>query len=213
MNKISLILVLILYVSVSLFGVVVGNHLEVAYNNEEATTQSVDENIKILIINGGGHFLESHAGFQAFLSKVELAELTGANFDELRSLLAGTMTALDSARSAYYDLKTLAAATPYNAAVIDQLKTFAYSEFCQQNGLNPVIFANVEAMLSRGNVTGVFVDLYTKVDQASQLLGAVKQDMDKDIFPDIDTLWQINQLYFDGYLAGQYAAMVAATLK
>jgi len=213
MKRLVLIIVFILYASIYLSGLVVWNNLEIIYDNVDEGLRSSNNGMKTLIILGGGYFLESHAGFQAFLNKVELAELSGIDYEEMQAVLQETISAIESARTYYYELMTLAQVTPYNQTVIEQLKSFNYSKFCSEKGLNPVILTRVENFLGQGDVTGILTDMYTRTVQLVEQLYTVKRDVDKNIFPSITILWQISQQYFDAYLGGQYTAMVFAAIK
>lgn len=213
MKKLSLIGMIMLFASMTLFGLVVGNHGESGYNSGDDGNKSATNPLKTLIIVGAGHFIQSHAGFQQFLHKIELAELYGVNYDELRGILNETVSSIESAKTAYFDLIKLAAVTPYNQSFIDALKSFDYDDFRESHNLNPVIFSRLESLLRDGNVTGVYEEIYAKINEISQLLHTVKLTVDKDIFPEIPVLLEINQIYFDSYLFGQYAAMIFKEVK
>ena len=85
------------------------------------------------------------------MQKIELAELSGVNYDELRGILNEAISGIESARTTYYDLKNLAAITPYNQSRIDALKSFDYTGFIETHRLNKEIFSKLEALLSSGN--------------------------------------------------------------
>ena len=212
MKRFSLIIILVLVTSVAIFGVVVYNHGESAYEKKDNTKEATGTQIKTLIIFAGGHFLKSHAGFQEFLQKIELAELTGTDYNELQDILNGAIGEIESAKTTYYNLKNLAAATPYNQTVIDALAFFNYTGFLNENSLNSIIFCEVENLFKNGNVTGLYEDAYEMIVAISELLQPVKNDIDQSIFPDIALLWQVNQIYFNFYLKGQYASMIFKNL-
>ena len=215
MKRLILIFVLSLFVSMSLFGVVFGNHSDSSYDGDEVIEKlsNKQSQLKTMIILGAGHFLNSSAGFQQLLQRVEMDELTGSNYDDLRLILNNVIASLESAKATYYELKTLAAGLPYNQIVIDSLKSFDYTGFKTNNGLNNVIFSRVELLLSGGNVTGVYEEIFSKTAELLELLYAVKKSVDNDIFPGITLLWKINQGYFDTLLFGQYVAMIFNTIN
>jgi hypothetical protein len=197
----------------TLFGVVVGNDGESAYANENEGYNIGGGKLKTLIILGAGKFLKSHAGFQQLLHRVELAEISGVNYDEWREILNDTISNIEGARVYYHYLKTLAAKTPYNQTFIGALLYFDYTGFREKHGLNKEIFSGLELLLRDGNVTGVYENFRTKTGEISRLLSSLEQDLDKDIFPKIPLLWEINQKYFDTLLFGQYAAMIFKEVK
>ncbi len=213
MKKFSLIGTIMLLASMTLLGVVIANHGESAYNGEDDGEKAANNPLKNLIITGAGHFIQSHALFQQFLHQIELAEIYGVNYNELWGILNETITNIESARTTYYDFIKLAALTPYNQDFIDALKSFDYEGFREEHNLNTVIFSRLASLLRSGNLTGVYEEIYAKTGEISHLLQTVKSTVDKDIFPGIPVLWEINQVYFDGYLFGQYAAMVFNEVK
>jgi len=213
MKKISLILVLTFFGSITLFGVVVGNHGDSGYTGSGGGFNAIDNPLKILVITGAGHFIRSQARFQQFLHKIELAELNGVNYDELQVILNDTIDSIESAKTTYNDFIKLASVTPYNESFIAALASFDYDGFMEKRHLNAVVFTRLASLLRSGDLTGVYRDLYQKTGEISQLLYTVKSVVDKDIFSVIPLLWDINQVYFDGYLFGQYAAMVFNEVK
>jgi hypothetical protein len=213
MKKTTLILVLTLFVSMTLFGLVVGNHGDSGYNGSGDGYNAIDNPLKTLIITGAGHFIQSHALFQQFLNKIELAELYGINYDELRGIINDTLANIENARTTYYDLLKLASVTPYNESFIAALESFDYDGFTEKNHFNAIIFSKLATLLKNGNLTGVYQEIYQKTGEISRLLHIVKASVDKDIFPEIPVLWEINQVYFDSYFFGQYAAMVFNEVK
>ncbi len=213
MKKISLILVLTIFGSITLFGLVVGNDLEHGYNGGGDGNKLTANPLKNLIITGAGQFIQSHAGFQQFLHQIELSELYGADYVELRGILNETKANIESAGVTYYDFIKLAGVTPYNPYFIAALESFDYDGFREKHNLNTIVFSRLVPLLRSGNLTGVIEYIYAKTGEISRLLGLVKSGVDKNIFPGIPVLWQINQVYFDTYLFGQYAAMIFNEVK
>jgi hypothetical protein len=213
MKKLSLICTIVLFASMTLFGLVVGNHGESGYNGGDDGSKTAANPLETLIITGAGYFIQSHAGFQQFLHKIELAELYGVNYDELQGILNETLSSMESAKTAYYDFIKLAAVTPYNQTFMAALESFEYDDFRERHNLNSVIFSRLASLLRGGNLTEVYEEIHAKTNEISQLLHTVKSTTDKNIFPEIPVLWQINQVYFDSYLFGQYAAMIFNYIK
>jgi hypothetical protein len=107
----------------------------------------------------------------------------------------------------------LASITPYNTSCIYALQSFNYDEFREKYQLNRIIFSKLASLLRCGDFTSVYQEIYQKTGKISRLLHVVKASIDKDIFPEIPVLWEINQVYFDSYLFGQYAAMIFSNIK
>jgi hypothetical protein len=213
MTKTSLILVLTLFVSITVFGVVFGNHGDSGYNSSGDGYNAIDNPLRTLIITGASHFIKSYSLFQQFLNKIELAELYGVNYDELRGIINDTLANIENARTDYYDFMKLASVTPYNESFIAALEPFDYDGFREKNHLNAIIFSKLAALLKNGDLTGVYQEIYQKTGEISLFLHIVKASVDKDMFPGIPVLWEINQVYFNSYFFGQYAAMVFNEVK
>jgi len=214
MKMLNLLIILILCVSTGLFGVVYGNDTDTAYGgNGESGEKSSNIQIKTLVIVGAGYFLKSHSDFQLFLNKIELSELAGTNYKEFQDILNVAISNMENARDTYFYLKNLADATPYNQVVIDQLNNFNYKVFQEEQNLNREIFAPVSSLLSRGNVTAVYEVLFSNAGEILEDLYTVKQTIDKDIFPELSNVWELNQKYSRAQLFGQYTTMVFYAIK
>ena len=201
------------------YGVVSGNGSERGYeggggggggDGNTSEGKDIDGNpvIRNLLILGAGHFLKSHSDFQMFLNKIEFAEINGTNFDELRNILVGAINSMESSKNSYFDLKTVAFETPYNQSVIDLLKNFAYDAFTYGKDLNWQVFEKLKGFLINGDITGTYVKIHADTVEILELLCAVKQSVDSEIFPDIKDLWLLNQKYSNSLFFGQYLAMI-----
>lgn len=197
------------------YGVVSGNGSERGYgggggDGSKSGGKNTDENpvIRNLLILGAGHFLKSHSDFQMFLNKIEFAELNGASFEELRNILIGAINSMESSKYIYFNLKTVAFATPYNQAVIDLLKGFGYDAFTYGKDLNLQVFEKLKEFLVNGDITGTYVKIHADTLEILELLYEVKQSVDSEIFPDIKDLWTLNQKYSNSLFFGQYLSMI-----
>jgi len=209
MKKLRFFIAFVLIFSIGLFGVISFNGSESGYNGEGYdSNKSVNTQLKTMVILGAGHFLKSHADFQLFLNKIELSGLTGPNYDEWQGILNSAISGMESARATYRGLKTLAAGTPYNPEVIEKLKSFDYPGFMEKNNLNQEVFKQVGNLLSQGNVTGVYEQIFLDTGEILEGLYRVKQEIDQNIFPGIHNLWDLSKLYSDSLFFGQYTAMV-----
>jgi hypothetical protein len=210
-----MILIIMLLVPGVIFGTVWANWFECAYgecpesnsSSSVAGIQSVGH-IGTLVIIGAGHFLKSHSDFQLFLNKYELSELHGICFEELQLILNNCIYSMESTKFTYYDLKTIAALTPYDQSVIENLKEFDYDGFLQGLNLNPAVFQKVRGFLSHGDVNGSINAIYLKTLKLLPMLYSIKIDIDKNTLPEISKLWELNQEYSNALLFGQYIAWI-----
>ncbi len=192
------------------FGLIMGNFGDCGFVEDEGKGLSIvkDISIKLYIIEGAGYFLNSYSDMHLFLNKVEMSELNGIDYKELRDILFRAIENMEKAKEAYYNLKQKADNTPYNQSVIDNLLSFDYKGFQKERGLNKKIFKDVESYLSKGDVRGFFTILLSNTEQILNKLYTIKESVDAEKFPEISTLWRINQDYSGTMLFGQYAAEI-----
>lgn len=164
--------------------------------------------INTSIVNGAGYFLNSQAAALLFLSKIEMSDAAGLNFNDLRETLYGAIENMELAKGSYTDLTELATAAPYKLAVIKRLITFDYAGYQTRNGLNDSIFKKVEQYLGKGDVNGLFVDTLAGVENILDMLYTLRETVDKDQIPMNRPLWELAQAYSEFHMAGQYAAQV-----
>lgn len=158
------------------------------------------------IIVGGSHFLNSHSYTLLLLSKIEMSDLNGVNYNDLQATLNNAIKHMEGAKEAYTTLFQIAEVTPYNQNVINRLISFDYIGFQEKRGLNSIIFKDVEEYLSNGDVTGLLGEVLSSTGTILEMLYQVKNTIDTDQLPENSTLWRINQKYFEVLLFGQYAA-------
>lgn len=171
-------------------------------------TSTAPSSINTLIINGAGYFLNSQSNALLFLNKIEMSEVNGLNYNDLRESLYRAIENMEMARDTYMDLTELAIATPYRLAVIKRLITFDYDGYQTRNGLNDATFKKVEQYLGKGDVNGLFTEMLLGTKNILDMLYALKETVDKDQFPTNQSLWQLAQAYSEFHMAGQYAAQV-----
>jgi hypothetical protein len=211
------LLILCLVFGVNINAAMIANESEGAYltppQAPDGTASIRSINLRQLIADGGSHFLKSAGYINQFLNLVESSELTGPDYIGLQKNLNAAILYLEKARVTYLQLKNQASETPYNQEVIYRLLNFDYYSFQQENGLFPVIFKKVKGFLATGNVTGIYNKFYSYTGHILDLLYTFKKDIDSEIFPDLSSLWKVNQKYSDFKLFGQYTAQVFYRLK
>jgi hypothetical protein len=206
------LLILCMVFSVNINAFMIANESEGAYLTPppapDGTASIRSITLRQLIADGGSHFLKSAGYINQFLNLVESSELTGPDYIGLQKNLNAAIFYLKKARVTYLQLKNQASETPYKQEVIYRLLNFAYDSFQKENGLFPVIFKKVKSFLATGNVTGIYNEFYSYTGHILDLLYTIKKDIDYEIFPDLSSMWNINQKYSEVKLFGQYVAMV-----
>ena len=164
--------------------------------------------IGVYIVWGAGHILNAQSGAAAYLNRVETASLYGTDFYEQRETLYTVIMEMERAKAVYEAINELAAVTPYKKSSIEKLLAFDYDSFCEREGLNPYIFERVKAYLGKGDVRGFFARVSKDADVILDQLYSIKEVLEADKSPGINTAWKLNQTFFDYVLMGQYAAQV-----
>lgn len=172
------------------------------------STILTNSTIRTNIIVGAGNFLNSHSSMLLLLNKIEMSDLNGVNYNDLRDTLYSAIEKMEEAKEAYTSLKQKAEITPYKQGKIDLLISFDYTGFQEAKGLDSIIFNDVKVYLSVGDVTGLFGETLSAVETILRMLYQVKKTIDNDQLPENSSMWRLNQKYSETLLFGQYAAEV-----
>ena len=195
------VLVLFLF-NYSVFARVIQNGASEGFEEPGSTT------IQGYVIEAAGYFLESHADFLLFLNRIELADLNGADYPELQSMIDNTIAHMTYAKTKYIDLTQMADTAPYDQSFINALLNFDYVSLQQAKSLNSVIFNEVETYLSAGDIRGILHRTLADTQEILDMLTPIKAAVDAETLPATEDLWRVNQFYSETQLVGQYAAEV-----
>ena len=215
-------LLILFTTSVVSYAVIWGNYSECGYEGEcedpEANSIGVyvvgsvetEKGISIrkLIVESAGHLLNSYSGMLTLLNRIEMSELNGPNLAEIRELTYRVIEDMEKANSTIQLLKTTADQTPYHQPVIQRLLTFNFDGLQMERGLNAVIFAEVKAYLSQGDIRGLYALFLDNSEEILDRLYTLKASVDANKLPDIHSLWRINQDYMSLILLGQHTSEV-----
>jgi hypothetical protein len=210
--RILLVITSLLIFSTNSYSYWYANGSEDAYNGGGNGLSAPTGRIDQYIAEGAGYFLDSYSYTLQFMMKVELAINRELNYRELSQLLYAASINMHQAMYTYKLLKETADITPYNPVVIETLKNFNYDLFCENNGLNKEIFAEVKSYLSKGQVREIYGKLLAHMGIMIDLLQVIKRNIDKNLFPPVETVRQLNQTYSFSLLFGQYVAAVFDSL-
>jgi hypothetical protein len=212
--KIFLIVFVLFVFRVNTFPLMCGNDSDIGFiGGSSRSGGESDSSLRQYVIMGAGYFLESYSDALLFLNKIEMAELNGMDYDELRMMINNAVVNMENARNAYLVLKQLADNTPYNQNVIGELEKFDYVGFSEENGLNGTIFKDVEYYLSKGDIRGVYAQFLANTDNILETLYVVRKAVDHTSFPRTADLQRMNQSYSQSLLFGQYVAEVFQEVK
>ncbi len=171
-------------------------------------TMASTSTLKTYIVASTGFFLNSHSSYQAFLNRVEMTDLKGADYNEMRELLYNAIDSMKKARAAYARVKRASKKIPYDQVMIDRLQKFDYEGFQAKYGLLEPIFEKVKSLLAKGDIDGLDDATLSNMDSILRLLNQAKAAIKKGQSPDIELLWRINQEYLESQLFGQYMSEV-----
>jgi hypothetical protein len=164
--------------------------------------------LKTYIVESAGFFLKSHASYQDFLNLVEMTDLNGADYIEMRSFLYNAVDYMEKAYAIYSNLKIASEKIPYDQVMIDRLLKFDYDGFQAKFGLLAPVFEKVKSLLAKGDIAGFDDEVLNNMDTILNQLYEVRDLVDKEQSPDISLLWRLTQSYFETQLFGQYASEV-----
>ena len=164
--------------------------------------------LKTYIEESAGSFLNSHSNYQAFLNRVELADIKCIDYAELKEILYSAIVNMEKAKVAYMNLKTVSEKIPYNREMINNLMKFDYDGFQVQFELIEPIFVKVKSLLEKGDLFGLDMAVLSNMDIILSKLYKMKVALDKDQLPEIALLWRANQAYGEAQLFGQYVSEV-----
>lgn len=184
------------------FSRLIGNGSSDAFEGAEQTV------IEGYVMEGAGYFLKSQSDAFLLLNKIELSDLNGVNYTELKQLVSSTVSAMENAKAKYAALIQTADTTPYRLSIIDRLPTFDYYSFQQSRGLNSVIFNETATYLAAGDVRGLYRKLLSDTQGILDKLNFIKSCVDAGTLPATSYLWRLNQTYAETFLFGQYTAEI-----
>jgi len=180
----------------------------IANTSEIGFEEPDSSGIRTYVIEAAGGFLKSQSDFLLFLNKIEMEEINGIDFAELKQVINNAVVNMENAMLKYESLTQLADSTPYDQSTITTLVSFNYISFQGNKGSNSVIFKEVKTYLCSGDVRGLYHRLLENTQSLLDQLTAVKSVVDAEVIPENSTLWQVNQAYSEMLLFGQYAAEI-----
>jgi hypothetical protein len=205
--RILIAITAVIILSTNIYPRMIANDGESAYDGGKSSS------ISSFIVAGAGYFLHSYSDTLLLLNRVELADVNGIDYPELREILYRAIENMEKAKDAYTLLTETAENTPYNQVFIDQLLLFDYSGLQKESGFNSAVFADVRALLAKGDVTGVFSRILAGTGVVLDTLYTVKERVYAGKFPAVSDLWRLNAAYSETMMFGQSAAEVFASVK
>jgi hypothetical protein len=164
--------------------------------------------IESYVVESAGYYMEAKSSIETILNRIEYKDVKGMDYDELLLLVDNALVKIQAAAATFEQLIVIAEKTPYNQAVIEQLKSFDYYKFMEENSLIPVIFKESVQYLSRGDITGVYKYTYQSLKAIEALLITVKKALSLGNLPGIPVFWQLNEQCCRTSLFGSYCARV-----
>jgi len=184
------------------------------YNNDTQPPGIQSQvSMEILVIEGAGYFLQTHAKIQTILNMLELQDIKAIDYIKLNRLVKSSLNAIMNARITFEELIKIAEATPYNLEVIGQLNRFDYESFLREYNLNPFIFGIVRDYLVKGDITGTFRHAYSNFNDIEQLILNIQSSIAENRMPELKDCWRLNELCAEETLFGSYIARIFKAIK
>lgn len=216
---VSLGILALLLIQSPAYGLIMGNQGDQMFTTNEETTGTGDESIGvtagtgmsqigIYIAKSAGYFLRSQASMLRMLDKVEMADSEGFDYYNFRLELCAAIENMEMSKLYYTLLKKTASDTPYNPDRIKGLVSFDYDRFRVERGLNAVTLRTVQNYLEKGDVTAFFNYLLSGTSIILDKLYKINETTDKYEMAPIRQFWELNQVYSEILMAGQYSAQI-----
>lgn len=197
----------------STYAIIWHNGAGSGYGGDDGDSTGKNITIETYIVEGGGYFLSANSSTQKLLELVELKDLKGVDSLELQDVLNIALVNIQKALETFDKLIETAEAAPYNEIVINKLLSFDYEKFRIKNGLNSVVFAQVEDYLKKGDITGVFKKVHSDLKDINAMLDAMNEAISQNKMPHISEFWKLNEKFAEVSLFGSYAAQVFNEIK
>jgi hypothetical protein len=205
---------ILMLLHLNLTGIIWYNHTDISFKESlEEGSYPKEKAMREYLIEGAQYFLESYSDFLLFLNKIELAELRGFDWNELRFILNRVIEKVQYANDLIGQLKQKADVTPYNPVIINNLLNFDYDAFADQEGLIKPIFKDVKAFLSKGKIREMYGEALSDTQHILTMANTISKKLKEDIFPGVSNLHALNQAYHQYMLFGEYAARVFQKIK
>lgn len=184
-------------------------YARIIHNGSEAAFHEPDQPvITEQVITAAGYFLKSQSELLQLLEKIELSDLTGADYTELQLFIDSTVVNMKDAETAYITLAQTADGAGYNPEPLTTLANFDYASFRETKNLNISIFQQVETYLAAGDIRGVYHKMVTDTGRLLEMLNRIKTAVAAGTLPQMEDLWTVNEAFAEILLFGQYSARI-----
>jgi hypothetical protein len=167
------------------------------------------------IKESAGYMLAGYSQTLALLNRVEVSGPAGIEAPNVLEWLGGIVSSLEKARDSWTLLIRTAGATPYNPEMTTLLSGFNYQAFEHRHTprLNPVLFKKVGDYLKKGDIRGLYLELFKDIEELLVLVNRVRATVASGEPPMLEDLWKLNHIFSDTILSGQYTAEIFYSLK
>ena len=222
MKKIILVLGILFIVSNgSIFGMVWGNGGCRLFSACTGTSSRVDKSglsssslsISDLEVQAASSFYQSQREYKDFLGLVERS-YTGTqvmNTSTLLQKINAVYSSIDGTLTAYNAILQKVTMLPINQSAYYSLQVFDYQGFCDERGLIPSIFLQVEELL-KGEPTSFCKYIITKTTEIKTILSGMMAKYGEGDIVEMPKVWNVNQKFNHLDNVGQYIAMVLGSI-
>lgn len=166
-----------------------------------------------LEIQGAIYFLKSKSDFTGLLGLREIADIKEITSEEVKLYLENAIGEIEKANQMYIELSTLMTERVYDPEIVERLKNLSYDEILKRDGLNTVVFKDVESYMREGNTKGLIASIPKRMQSIIDSLYVIKKTVCEGSLPDLKDLWKSNEYYSNLNLFGQYTAIIMAEVN
>lgn len=204
--------ILVVFMSISLNGVIAVNHLEEVFPEPptgESALQKITNSVSELIIDATSFLIRSHSSANLLLNEMEKSEK--GYFDSFSSTIYinDAIRLLKLSRENYFSVIERVKDLDYIEEKINCLKTFDYIKYAKDHNLIIEIMEQVEEYFLKGDVKGFYWKNLENIDSILSLFYSIRYQLNSGIKPEIQLYWQLLRLYSNTMLFGNYATASA----
>jgi len=164
--------------------------------------------IETYIEEGGGYFLNTFSDIMSISNRIEMANLKGIDYEELKRIVDSALENIRNAKATYYLLIKTALDTPYDPIVNLKLRSFNYYALMTEHSLNVSVFNEVAGYLKNGDITGTFIRIKNSFIKIEGLLISIKYEVALNKMPELSKIWEVNEEAANTLIFGQYITRI-----
>jgi len=201
---IGLIILMVLVLQNSVFGLINSNDIYYAYRAEKRAT--IEEHM----INGAALFFKGSSYVHLYLSEYEKSAGKDVLFNYVAAnrYLEKAIDVLNQSLTEYTRAYDLGFNAGYDENIIKMMQDFNYDSI-SSNFNNQKIFSELAEYFKRGDILGIYARNIEYVKETIKLLELFNNETKKGLKTDVKSVWRLYQLSFESMCFGNYSTVIA----